>query len=161
MTFRRFFRFLVELAGGLTVVVLVLGLAVMVTRAAPQKTWPVCSGNHRAAQNIDCVVDGDTIWISGDRRGEKRGEKIRLLGIDTPEILGKCRAEKRLAKLARSRLAEILGSGKLRVRRQGKDRFGRTLARVYAGGRSVGRIMVAEGFAVVWGNGRPDWCGGR
>jgi len=75
------------------------------------------------------VVDGDTVHIDG--------EKIRIMGLNTPETWRpKCIAEEMLGKQATAYgkvLAEQIG----RIERHGKDRYGRTLARVYleGGGR--------------------------
>jgi micrococcal nuclease len=44
------------------------------------------------------------------------------------------------------------------VRREGKDRFGRTLATVYAGGTDVGAALVYEGLARWWEGRRESWC---
>ena len=47
--------------------------------------FALCSGPTRTT----CVVDGDTIWY--------RGEKIRLVGFDTPEIdYAECENERQL-----------------------------------------------------------------
>jgi endonuclease YncB( thermonuclease family) len=98
------------------------------------------------------VVDGDTI-----HRG---GERIRIIGLDAPETRrAKCEAERRLGYLAKARLVEIINSGKMRIRRMGKDRYGRTLARVRVSGRNVADILVKEGYArPYWGGKRMSWC---
>jgi endonuclease YncB( thermonuclease family) len=71
------------------------------------------------------VVDGDTL-----RCGK---ERIRLLGIDAPELPGHCRPGRRCAPgdpfASRSSLEAALGRP-LNIRRVGKDRYGRTLALV-------------------------------
>ena len=61
------------------------------------------------------VVDGDTIHVDG--------EKIRLLGLDTPEKghQAECVAERMLAKLATERLTELLADGII-IERDGVDR---------------------------------------
>ena len=97
----------------------------------------------------NCVVDGDTFWTAG--------EKIRIADIDAPEMSGQCASERALAVKARDRLAEQLGS-RFEVERQGKDRFGRTLAIVTVRGRSVGEALIAEGLARRWSGRREAWC---
>lgn len=121
--------------------------------SASAESWPVCSGGNRAARAVTCVVDGDTIWF--------RGEKIRVANIDTPEMRGKCRSEIRRARRARDRLAELLRGGAVRFERFGRDRYGRTLAAIRIDGRDAGARLIAEGLAVRYGNGKPDWCGVR
>jgi endonuclease YncB( thermonuclease family) len=44
------------------------------TDGALSRAMPVCRGAVRR----NCVIDGDTVWVDG--------EKIRLSGIDAPEI---------------------------------------------------------------------------
>jgi endonuclease YncB( thermonuclease family) len=95
---------------------------------------------------VNCVVDGDTLWLNG--------EKIRIAEIDTPEINGRCSAERALALRARGRLVELLRAGPVRFQRVGKDRYGRTLARF----GSVSEQLIREGLAHRWPS-RKDWCG--
>ena len=76
------------------------------------------------------VTDGDTI-----RCGE---ERIRLLAIDAPEKPGACREGRACAPgdpvASTESLRVAVAQGGLTVRRVGKDRYGRTLALVSAGG---------------------------
>jgi micrococcal nuclease len=88
-------------------------------------------------------------------------ERIRILGIDTPEV-GKgarCNAERRLADLATMTLKEIIMGEQLEIRRNGHDRYGRTLAWIRVRGADVGEMLIRAHVAVRFGNGRPDWCG--
>lgn len=79
------------------------------------------------------------------------------MDIDTPELTGKCASERALAIRSRSRLRELLVEG-FEVHREGKDRFGRTLAIVTVNGRSVGDQLVREGLARTWSGRREPWC---
>lgn len=97
---------------------------------------------------VSCIIDGDTFWLSG--------EKIRIADIDTPELAGRCASERRLAIQARDRLRELLVG--FEVRREGRDRYGRTLAVVTVDGRSVGAQLVREGLAREWRGRRMPWC---
>ena len=87
------------------------------------------------------VVDGDTIGIDGER--------IRLLGIDAPEIHG-CRHGRVCVPgdgHASKRSLEGMMSGRISVQRVGQDRYGRTLAQVYVGDRNVACEQVRRGQA--------------
>lgn len=97
----------------------------------------------------NCVVDGDTFWING--------EKVRIADIDAPEMAGKCPFERDLALTARDRLAELLDAP-FSLERRGKDQYGRTLAVVIVTGRSVGKQLVGEGLARTWTGRREPWC---
>ncbi len=86
---------------------------------------------------VTYIVDGDTIWVNGN-------EKIRYIGVDTPEI-GECYYEE-----AKLRNMELV-SGKtvtLEVCAQSPtDKYGRTLAYVYVDGILVNSILLIEGYA--------------
>lgn len=96
------------------------------------------------------VTDGDTLRIDGER--------IRLLGIDAPEIHG-CRQGRVCVPgdgQASKRSLEGMMGGKISVQRVGTDRYGRTLAQVYVGGRNVACEQLRRGQAVykrAWDNG--------
>lgn len=97
------------------------------------------------------VTDGDTI-----RCGD---ERVRLLGIDTPELFSpRCPREKQQARAAKDRLAELLRAGTMTLDRDGADRFGRTLATVRVDGVDVGAVLVREGHAREWTGRRETWC---
>ncbi len=92
-----------------------------------------------------CVVDGDTVWIAG--------EKIRVAEIDAPELNGRCEAERVLARKAQARLVVLLNAHPLHIERTGTDRYGRTLARF----GSVSEQLIREGLASRWPK-RRKWC---
>lgn len=100
-----------------------------------------------------CVFDGDTIWL--------QGVNLRLESFDTPEphndICGGER-EKALAHQASARLLDLLNNNAFNVEMHGKDRYDRTLATIRIGGRNVGDILISEGLARSWPNGREFWC---
>lgn len=99
----------------------------------------------------NCVVDGDTFWLAG--------EKVRIADIDTPETdQAKCPAERARGLQAKQRLLELMAGRDFAIQRQGRDRYGRTLAVVTVGGRSVGQQLVAEGLARRWSGRREPWC---
>lgn len=106
-----------------------------------------------AGKRVTCVVDGDTIWF--------QGEKIRMMGYDTPEpttdICGGFK-EIDLANLATRRLVQLLSENPFTISRDGKDKYGRTLATIRIGEADVGEILIAEGLARAWPDGHEFWC---
>jgi micrococcal nuclease len=105
-----------------------------------------------AAADAVRVIDGDTIV--------HRGQTIRIMGLDAPELHPRCTAEAVMAAQARARLAELLAEG-FTVEPHGQDRYGRVLAVVRdAIGRNVADVMIAEGLARRYdGRGpRDPWC---
>ncbi len=106
------------------------------------------------------VIDGDTIevraqiWLELDLT-----TRVRLAGIDAPELNGACAEERRLAQIARTALGDILGLGPLRLANIRHDKYGgRVIADVLLGnGRNVAAAMLAVGAAAEWGS-APLWC---
>ena len=106
------------------------------------------------------VTDGDTfkarvpVWD-----GVEIVTAVRLTGIDTPELKGKCPAEKALALKAKARLAELL-TGNVIISEIKPDKFaGRVDAIVTANGQDVAGILVADGLARQYtGGARGSWC---
>ena len=112
-------------------------------------TFERCGSGKR----ITCVVDGDTLWISG--------AKIRLADINTPEVSRpSCPAERRLGERATTRFIALLNHGAFRLETRGRDedRFGRKLRIVTRGGASLGEQLVREGLAERWNGKRRNWC---
>lgn len=101
------------------------------------------------------AVDGDTIHILGRR------QSVRIKGLDTPELHGKCPAEIEKARLAKKRMQELIDGG-VTLEFDGRriDKYGRLLARVIdATGRDVAAVMIDEGLARPYDGGHRDgWC---
>jgi endonuclease YncB( thermonuclease family) len=100
----------------------------------------------KSAVIVDCpppiaVVDGDTL-----RCGD---ERIRLLGFDAPEF--SCPPTRDCAPgdpdAAKAALTQLL-RGKVSIVRVGTDRYGRTLAHVYAGGVNVVCPLLRDGHGI-------------
>jgi micrococcal nuclease len=101
----------------------------------------------------NCVVDGDTIWMDG--------EKIRMADIDAPETHpSRCAEEARLGNAATERLQVLLNAGPVELASADRDtdRYGRKLRIIMQHGRSVGAVLVDEGLARTWEGRRRPWC---
>lgn len=107
-----------------------------------------------SGQRVSCVVDGDTIWL--------RGEKIRIADIDTPEVGSpQCDAEYQLGMQATYRLRDLLNEGPWSIEPIGsrdEDQYGRKLRVLTRNGQSIGDMLVAEGLARTWTGQREPWC---
>jgi micrococcal nuclease len=79
------------------------------------------------------AVDGDTIRVGGER--------IRLRGIDTPEM------NELDGPAAKQRLEELLRSGPIRIVPRGRDVYDRLVADVFVNEQNVAEILKSEGFA--------------
>ena len=117
---------------------------------AQEIVWRSCLPYEK---RITCVVDGDTLWY--------QGTKIRLIGIDAPEVSGQCRWERQLAAQATEHLTALLNTGLRRIAYDGEDRYGRALARLWVKDGEVGPAMIAVGLAEPYGTGGgAPWCRG-
>lgn len=117
--------------------------------SAQDQRWRICEPDER---RVTCVVDGDTLWY--------QGTKIRLIGIDAPEIDGRCAAEWETAAQATRYLTALLNTGLRKIAFDGEDRYGRALARLWVTGGEVGPAMLAAGLAEPYPRrGPPPWCG--
>lgn len=86
---------------------------------------------------VTSVPDGDTLWVVPDAGGKP--QKLRLLGIDAPEICQPGGPE------ARDALQALVGRQKVEVEVQRNDDYGRGLARLRVGGSDVGATLVRQG----------------
>jgi len=90
---------------------------------------------------VERVADGDTFYC-------RDGRKVRLIGIDTPEL-----AQGADGRLARDALRRLLPAGRavrLELDAAPRDRYGRVLAHVWAGDRLVNEAMVRGGWAMLY-----------
>jgi endonuclease YncB( thermonuclease family) len=113
------------------------------------RTFTVCG----TGQHTNCVIDGDTFRLDGT--------KIRIAGIDTPEIHpSRCAREEQLGQAAKQRLLELLNAGpfELRAPSHDHDRYGRDLREAFRNGASLGDQLVREGLARRWDGHRRPWC---
>jgi micrococcal nuclease len=86
-------------------------------------------------------TDGDTLWLSGIG-------KVRLIGVDTPEVYGGVECYGRRASEFVERLAPLGSHVTYRLGVERRDRYGRALAYVYlSDGRFLNLMLVRRGFA--------------
>ena len=90
------------------------------------------------------------------------GERIpvRLLGVDTPEIKGKCDSEKVTARAAKQFTVQALRSAKtIELRNMQRDKYFRILTDVYLDGKNLADGLIKAGHARVYDGGkRLGWC---
>ncbi|VVB79981.1 Staphylococcal nuclease homologue [uncultured archaeon] len=97
---------------------------------------PEISGNavfEKREVNITRIVDGDTIVVNGD-------EKIRLLGINTPEK-GEFNAEADVVFIKQLENKSVV------VESSEKDKYGRTLGYVFYNGQLFNELILKNGLA--------------
>ena len=111
------------------------------------------------------VVDGDTVDVDIDLGFgiSLNNERVRIMGIDTPESRTRDKVEKKFGLASKARLKELLGKTgilKTQVSKKGEDmkgKFGRILGDFFTeDGRMVTDILVEEGHAVAYFGGSKE-----
>lgn len=93
------------------------------------------------------VADGDSLILDGER--------VRLEGIDAPELTQTCTragADYPCGREAREALARLVAGRAVSCESRQHDRYERVLATCVAGGVEVNRAMVEAGWAVAYGD---------
>lgn len=126
------------------VAILVIGLALYFSlrQNDPQTTFSASGSTLRGRASVS---DGDTIRI--------RSEKIRLVGIDAPELHQNCgrKSQKTYAcgKTSRSHLIKLINNREVECRWTERDQYHRPLAYCFVGDEeSLNRQMVLDGWAI-------------
>ena len=107
------------------------------------------------------VIDGDTfrarvdIWL-----GQSVTVKVRLQGVDTPEMNGKCAAEKKLARQAKAFAENWLKTNQVQLVNVHYGTYaGRVLATAQIkNGDSLSAALLAENLAKPYRGRRAKWC---
>jgi len=111
------------------------------------------------------TIDGDTVdvdinlgfgvWL--------REERVRIMGIDTPESRTRDKVEKLFGLAAKKRLQELLNDGARLITTENKDgedmkgKFGRILGDFeLPDGRNVTDVLIEEGHCVAYFGGSKD-----
>lgn len=112
---------------------------------------------------VTSIYDGDTFRVNINSYPKVIGYRmaIRVNAIDTPELRGKCKKEKQLARKAKQLTVSILrGAKQIELRNVQRGKYFRIVADVYADGKSLGEQLIKNDLAVKY-NGvtkTKDWC---
>ena len=96
--------------------------------------------------HVGKVFDGDTFRTT-------TGEKVRLLGINTPEVAHDKEPGQPFGKEAKRRLEQLIAGKTVRLQldRDRKDNYGRTLAQLYLrDGSWINEQLIRDGLALVY-----------
>lgn len=107
------------------------------------------------------VIDGDTfrarvdIWL-----GQSVTVRVRLKGVDTPEMEGKCAAEKKLARQAKAFAENWFKKNQAQLVNVHYGTYaGRVLATAQIkNGESLSAALLAENLAKPYRGRRAQWC---
>ncbi|MBR0958657.1 thermonuclease family protein [Bradyrhizobium japonicum] len=121
------------------------------------------SGNSDARQPVEVVrtIDGDTFLARVHQRdGRDLVARVRLRGIDAPEMKASCRDELDKAEAASDALRNLLGQGGVMIYNLGQDKYGRVLADAATRRTAnVAATLLASGYVRSYNGGHRDgWC---
>lgn len=100
-----------------------------------------------AMLGVPQVIDGDSLVLNGER--------IRLQGIDAPELDQTCDRPARpysCGREARSKLRELIGGRKVNCLGWQRDKYQRLLSKCSTGPNELNSGMVASGWAIAYGD---------
>ena len=104
------------------------------------------ASNHSASQlvKVTRVVDGDTVEIEG-------GEKVRYIGVDTPETVDPRKEVGCFGKEASDKNKQLVEGKEVRIEKDVSetDKYGRLLRYIYVGDIFINDFLVREGYAHV------------
>jgi len=110
------------------------------------------------------VIDGDTVDVDIDLGFGiwQMNERVRIMGIDTPESRTRDKIEKKFGLAAKARLKSLLGPKpvlRTTISKKGEDmkgKFGRVLGDFLYKDRPVSEILCEEGHAVPYFGGAKE-----
>lgn len=119
--------------------------------------------NPDIRQPVDVIrtIDGDTFLARVHQRdGRVLVARVRLRGIDAPEMKASCQDELDKALAATGALRDLLGQGGVTITNLGPDKYGRVLANVATRRTAdVSAALLAGGYARSYNGGHRDgWC---
>ena len=98
------------------------------------------------------VIDGDTVDVDLDLGFDVmlKKERVRIMGIDTPESRTRDKEEKKFGLASKARLKELLGKDTVLVcqKYDAKGKFGRILGDFKTDSGLAGKRLIEEGHAV-------------
>jgi micrococcal nuclease len=134
---------------------LILSLGVFSSQAAPEYGTVTVS-------KVISVYDGDTFRVDIDSLPPIVGKNIaiRLNGVDTPEIRGKCKYEKDLAVKARDFVRNKLANAKeIKLTKLQRGKYFRVVADVMVDGVSLEQELLENELAYKYTGGKKSsWC---
>ena len=137
------------------VFVLILLLFSVVTYAKPQYGTVTVS-------KVISVYDGDTFRVNIDSLPPIVGKNIpiRVNGVDTPEIRGKCQYEKNLALEARDFVrAKLANAKEIKLTNLQRGKYFRVVANVLVDGVSLEQELLDNKLAYEYTGGKKlSWC---
>ncbi len=116
----------------------------LILLAVPGCLFPESIAKERENESVETGVGARA--VDGDTFETERGERVRLIGIDTPEKGMPCFEE------AKNRLQELLFGKRVLMSRDvsERDKYGRLVRFVYVENQLVNLVLVEEGLALAF-----------
>lgn len=158
-------------------VIVAIAAIVLVFRHGP--SWQIPQANDAQSRDAEIIlqqsgdtglrlpvevirtIDGDTFLARvHQRNGRDLVARVRLRGIDAPEMKAACQDELDKAEAAGDALRNLLGQGGVTIFNLGQDKYGRVLADVATRRTAnVSAALLASGHVRSYGGGHRDgWC---
>ena len=121
-------------------------------------------GGHRyLVKQINKVIDGDTFDATLFCREMPlcTNIRIRIMGINCPELRANCKEEQKKALIARETLRSLLNNAhQIEVVLYPKDKYDRCLGDIYVDSQNVADMLLEKGLAKpYYGKGKMlSWC---
>jgi endonuclease YncB( thermonuclease family) len=151
--------------GGCAVALTVQSRPAPANPSVPPISAPALAPISTLPADVLRVIDGDTfearvhVWPGLDIT-----TKVRLRGVDAPELKARCPAERSMAEAARDALGDMLAEGAVGVSAIALDKYGGRVV-ADAGTRSIANVsseLLAKGYARSYAGGRRrGWCDGE
>jgi micrococcal nuclease len=107
--------------------------------------------------SVKSIYDGDT--FRAYVQGYKKDQRIRIRGVDCPEIKGQCPSEIKAAIIARDFVRGYLKSAThIELVDVGRDRYQRILATVFVDGQDLAQTLIDKKLGKKWRGKREKWC---
>ena len=108
------------------------------------------------------IYDGDTMTLLIDTGFDiHTKQKVRLYGIDTPELRTRNKKEKALAKDVRDYLREMLQGKFVEINSREKGKYGRYLVDIYYNNMHINQHLIEKGYAKSYFGGKKNrWFNG-
>lgn len=112
---------------------------------------------------VTSIYDGDTFRVNINSYPPIIGERmaIRVSGIDTPELRGKCTQEKTLAREAKQfTVSKLRGAKVIELRNIQRGKYFRIVADVYVDNDNLANMLIKNNLGVPYNGGTKtkDWC---
>lgn len=120
---------------------------------------PSAASDATIQARVVACYDGDTCTL--DREILPGRNRVRLRNADAPEIVGRCTAEKLLARQAQAFAAQVIGQT-VTLADVKADKYPRRVDAFVRmpDGRDLGEALIAAGLARPYAGGqRAGWCG--